>query len=931
MNNALLLSAFVSLVVIVAGCNGDSAEHAARSKQSSNSSANQSNTTGEVEGVGQQELAEIAVERLFQHPYALFSEYRPRIVGRAVARVRGNSLCVRPVLKRMVALEDMSQMDRINPRARGFELLTLIGPEAAEAVPELIAGLGTGDEDDVLADEQVILLMEQFSGQRVSRNEPPTPERPRVYAAAILALGQIGADAKPALPRLLELLDHERSLNFSGAWFINEDVKELAKQISPEFDRDYRRTHLHHMELFCWAAVRIDPTSEDLAKRLMSLIDSDDPWNRLPALSALAQMKSSSEIDAKLRGLVTDEVLSSRAVTALIDRSFNTGNGELRNELLTHSDEDVRDQATYEVFRHQTHANDVDQLLGGLVHELRAVRELAASRLVPLCQQSSELTLKLAAKVKDTYSTDTRRKFVLILDQLTELDAALTVPLIDLLNSRDTRTKELAQVLLARLGPTAEDAVVPLLEQQASYPLMCVAPTDSQVIALHRRLLGDRGELRVFPALGLSLLPDAEADVRKTLTAMSEDDELDGRLAELVLRRLKFDALTSDAERVAEAVLAEYIFWREMFWNEKPEQRSAQLLRMIQRRGTRDLVAPVAQVWLELEDPELMYLTLQMLESFAPHEPDCVKVVVPKLKSNNREEFTSARESLKSGNFALGPAVPLLIEMLEAAREGAVLPVSANDRFSSEDVCMLLAEAGRDAAPATELLIELASQERIDWGSAQQALVEIGKPAIPKLVGALGSSHSKRALFAAQVLDTHGREASEAIPALTDALQTRVGDVRKAVTDALGSMGPKAAEPVFQLTTQSRRNAVRYAAVDALCELGIHAIDELAKIAADTSLSYPREDAGFAGNIYQEALAQPRTQAIVALGVLGNAAERAVPTLAKVLREDDHVGVRHYVMQAIARIRPRSEEFVGALMSELNAPEAAERDKMKTN
>ncbi len=262
--------------------------------------------------------------------------------------------------------------------------------------------------------------------------------------------------------------------------------------------------------------------------------------------------------------------------------------------------------------------------------------------------------------------------------------------------------------------------------------------------------------------------------------------------------------------------------------------------------------------------------------------------------------------------------------------------------------------------------------------AASGALAGIGKPAVPALVRALGNGDP---IFLQAVVDTLGRIGPVAVPrlrdnlrdrdepvisraytamalaqiadrddavvpALTDALADPESDVRMSAAEALGHAGAAARSAVPELArvaTDSREELlVREFAIAALAKVDPGSADVERALVYSVSDGDPRiYEAAVAALARVRAWRRGETDvaervatlvheldggsvtAAEALGLLGRAAESAVPSLVKALESDD-AAMRDAALTALERIGPQ-EQTVPALVQAMALGDLASR------
>jgi len=159
---------------------------------------------------------------------------------------------------------------------------------------------------------------------------------------------------------------------------------------------------------------------------------------------------------------------------------------------------------------------------------------------------------------------------------------------------------------------------------------------------------------------------------------------------------------------------------------------------------------------------------------------------------------------------------------------------------------------------------------------AGDALVNIGAPAVPALVGLLG--HEKIGYRARNALIEIG---DASVPATIEALKNPGPEVRRRATDVLGELkAKKALEPLLAMMADKSDRA-RSSAVEALGAIGDRrAVGPLVAVLKDTDESI-------------------RVRAAEALGAIGD--KQAAPELVKLLR-DENVWVREEAAKALGKL-----------------------------
>jgi HEAT repeat protein len=138
------------------------------------------------------------------------------------------------------------------------------------------------------------------------------------------------------------------------------------------------------------------------------------------------------------------------------------------------------------------------------------------------------------------------------------------------------------------------------------------------------------------------------------------------------------------------------------------------------------------------------------------------------------------------GKIGAVEAVPALIQALQVYQDVDV----------RQWVTEALVEIGKGAVPA--LIGALQDADKGVRYRAAEALVE-GKGAVPALIQALQDQHEFVRRQAAEALGCIGEGAKEAVPALIQALQNQDVDIHQLVTEALLKIGKEAIPALIEL------------------------------------------------------------------------------------------------------------------------------------
>ncbi len=270
-------------------------------------------------------------------------------------------------------------------------------------------------------------------------------------------------------------------------------------------------------------------------------------------------------------------------------------------------------------------------------------------------------------------------------------------------------------------------------------------------------------------------------------------------------------------------------------------------------------------------------------------------------------------------------AVPALMKAMKGGPDGV-----------RSEVVWALKFLGPAAKKAVPLIIEkgLQGNSRGLQESSASALGTLGR-GVKGVAAALGRAlHDKEAyvrVSAAEALCTLGADARAALPDLIKALDDKslsAGDVRCAAARALGNLGPAAAEakPNLERLLKSKQPGARLAAAAALCRIAPKTMTEnlarVLKVAGDEKHRYrgvafellPRTGAP-ADKVVPVLVGAlngkgwRKRDAVLALGRMGAAAEKAVPHLKRIV-EGPPCYLSVEGASALYRIQPREKDLV---------------------
>jgi len=292
----------------------------------------------------------------------------------------------------------------------------------------------------------------------------------------------------------------------------------------------------------------------------------------------------------------------------------------------------------------------------------------------------------------------------------------------------------------------------------------------------------------------------------------------------------------------------------------------------------------------------------------APHidEKEAVPALIKALEhpfpvKNSKWQFNPAgfiAWALGSFGSRAKDAVPALAKTLEG-----------KDKWAYQNAAWALAQIGKDAAPATDVLIKaLARSSGGAWSvkgdcqfHASTALAKIGASALPGLIQACGSKDAAACRGAARALRLMGDTAADAVPALVKNLKHADRRVKSETLMALATVAPSDKDVVKSISDAMADGdySVRNNAVKALGMCGRHV----------------PEAAEFLEKAVDDQKKEVQYSAFRSLGMCGKA---AVPILAKALESGDP-WIRKHAARALgnAGAGDGASEAIAALLKTL--------------
>jgi HEAT repeat protein len=269
------------------------------------------------------------------------------------------------------------------------------------------------------------------------------------------------------------------------------------------------------------------------------------------------------------------------------------------------------------------------------------------------------------------------------------------------------------------------------------------------------------------------------------------------------------------------------------------------------------------------------------------------------------------------------------IEVNNSPGEGAALAEAKGQDTKGEEQEILVIEQSLSSTLDT-LVQQLEDEDVMLRVQAQDALVRMGKSAVPTMIKLLEGQSLELREAAADVLLEMGPEAEEAIPTLIDAIYDKDETMRRAAAFALVGIGRASAIPTLVKALKNNKVGVRITGAEALNVMGAEAQvasqalhvalhDENYKVriyAAATILSFdPSHEEAFLVISRALQLNDANVRAFSAMAI--SSAEVRSHALAPPLLEcarDDNGTVRYFALEALGVIGNDSPETVEFLI-----------------
>ncbi|GEM_PF-605545 len=321
--------------------------------------------------------------------------------------------------------------------------------------------------------------------------------------------------------------------------------------------------------------------------------------------------------------------------------------------------------------------------------------------------------------------------------------------------------------------------------------------------------------------------------------------------------------------------------------------------------GAKDATEILAKAMIAEKDGNTASEIAGAIGKVGPPPAKLVPAVLAALKERGNLKEVNYRDAM----VALGPpAVPALITAMESP-----------DRDVQHGAIESLGRIGPGAKSAVDALVRKmldANSDFVVLGEVYEAIGQTGTPAIPALFDAVKRGKTPVQERAAHALGGMG---TPAVTHLMAALKKRNPYVRSVAADALGNIEPPAHDAVDALIglIKDPSDDVRFRAYESLAMIGDAKALGVMLIAAKDDDEWMRSTAAMALGAIRPVNAEAinaliallhdkeslvRRGAIMALGEIGPKAQRALPELDRISKNDDEPDTREMARDACTRI-----------------------------
>jgi HEAT repeat protein len=827
-------------------------------------------------------------------------------------------------------LKDLKDPGDVQRRVQAAMGLADFGPLAEPAVPDLVAALGSTDEDLRLNAAIALGKVGKAAVPALRKLLDSSDKDARFYA--IWALGWVGPDARECTPALIAAMaDKDPAIRRKAAYALGRIAADPPKTIAvllaafKDDNEDVRQA----------AGDAVAKFGTDAVPGLLKALADPDRKVRVQAAHAVAEMGSDAKDTApRLRelllakGPVDDGAVNSYAqalakvgkagVPALVDG--------LKDDRPA-----VRGAATQGLA--QVGAEAVPALVDALGDKNVEVRRLAAQVLAPMRVGDKMVVTALAYAIKNDADEHVKQQCVMALQYLGAAGKLAAPALQQALVDPDPNLRQQAFYALQNMGENPRDGLLKALAHKddririhtAALMLQVQVEPNRAAEVLVGALKHKDDELRltavralaqahrevdkVLPLLteglkskapqarrqalqGLALLgPQAEPAISAVLDLLTDSDQQVRQDAVMTLQNVP-----GKAETVLPAL-------KKLLKEDKVETRRV-VVQVLWRYG--DPAMPLLMEALKDGDASVRQQAVYSLQNLpgdlGPHAEALVALAKDKdLSFRSNVIYLLARAGEKGavqlGELLRDPDESVRFQASQAMRNmgkhsGKVLAALAEATHDKnpnvrQNAIYALAQAGGEGAQALTKTYEESKEPQLRVQILQAMVFTEARPnALPLVKKALKDPDREVRRTAIQLLPNFG-QTQEAFDVLAEAMKDKDLDIRVAATYALQAFSPKALPLLEEGLKSAKESALRQALLQVIVN-GNHrakgAIGPLTDCLKDTQ-------------------PQVRWMAAQALGNLGADARDAVPML-KDLLNDPNPTVRQIVQAALSRIEP---------------------------
>ncbi len=774
-------------------------------------------------------------------------------------------------------------------RLAAAEALARLGPEARDATLPLLRATRDRNLEVMVSASRALLKI----------GPPAVPalaaalRDPELTVSAASVLGQLGAEAKPAAPALVEALRQpqrqrpgpgappppvgvERETIVTALVKIGEPAVPALVEAGRDFDPPQRVQVVR-------ALAEIGPGAAEAVPALLEWLDDKDPTLRWQAVFALGKVgPAAAKAVPKLMEVLRDPKRPERGEAPV-------SLGKIGDAALPSLVEGLKDK---DVMVRQACITGLT-VMGPDAKE--AAPALAEALATPALQY-------WAAKALERIGPPAKEAVPPLINVVKDRNSQGRTPAILALAAIGPDAKEAAPVLVALLGEP-QDFRDPGYNERSDACMKALARIGEPAVPGLLDLLKRKDNRRYLAVRVLTQLGPAARDAAPALVALLAEEPSGG--SRLVVEPPEQPVVNGyTVSQAAKALLAigpaAVPPLSEALGNEKYPRR--------------DLAAALVGLLGADAKPAVPALLALVKKGSLPEKAEAVKAL-GRIKSDDAEVMPALLALMKEKDdriakfnpeMEVGVRAGVAVGRIDGGRLAECLrDENANVRYHAARALQSLGRDGKDALPAL-----LAALKDGDAEVRRQAALAVAKvtvaagvepqESVKGLAALVGDDDVQVRSTAAYALEQMGPRAREAAPALLESLRGTTGLHRRAIVKALPAVGadPKAFVPVLAEAGREDDLFLRRAVAQSLAAAG-----PAAKEATPVLVEYLKQKDPYL-----------REDAVKVVAAIGPGAKDAVPALAALLKEDARDAARGEVAEALGRIGPDAGEAVPALL-----------------